>query len=286
MICLQLFHIVAQSHQISKHKGDSTGHKQEVCSASSAHPPPCQPQSCTPNPGQGDGVHEDALPKWRPLPRAAASYPAGPATPTALLSPGVPRLLLTLQPPGPEKAGQRSCQPGNSGEPKTTFANTAEITGFISRHMAVSSGREEGTAGLLAKFLVFLDIYMLCISGFCSPPGCLLWQDDAAWPEIPSPEPLPCSLQTAYDSLLPALSRTANKKLAFFNASIKHHSLPAETTTEIMESLGEKEPITQWCVSHPCSDMALKNCEGQKHESIDKYFQHRKDAFQDASSTF
>lgn len=106
-------------------------------------------------------MHEDALPKCSPLPKAAASHPgchtAGPATPMALFFPGLPCLPLTLQPPGPEKTGQCSCQPGSSGELKTSFANTAEITGFIAGHMVVSSGREEATAGLLAKFLVFLE---------------------------------------------------------------------------------------------------------------------------------
>lgn len=106
-------------------------------------------------------MHEDGLPKRGPLPKAAASYPgchtAGTAIPMALLFPGLPCLLLTLQPPGPKKTGQCSCQSGSSGELKTSFANTAEITGFISGHMAVSSGREEATAVLLAKFLVFLE---------------------------------------------------------------------------------------------------------------------------------
>lgn len=85
------------------------------------------------------------------------SYTRARATSVALLFPGFPCLLLTLQPPGPEKTGQCSCQPGSSGELRTSFANNAEITGFISGHMAVSSGREEATAGLLAKFLVFME---------------------------------------------------------------------------------------------------------------------------------
>lgn len=249
---------MAQSHQISKSRGDSTGHKQEVCPASSAHPL-CQPQSCTPKPGQGDGVHEDALPKWGPLPKAAASYSgchtAGPAIPMALLFPGVPRLLLTLQPPGPKKTGQCLCQPGSSGESKTNFANTAEITGFISRHMAVSSGREEATAGLLAKFLVFLEylhvvhlrflfsLWLLAVAGWRSLAG--------GGQRYPAHSPChanyrqPVLAISTYNSLLPDLNRTANKNLAFLNTSIKHHSLPLEITTEFMEHLGEKEPTTE-----------------------------------------
>lgn len=121
-----------------------------MCPASSAHAP-CQPEFCTTKPGQGDGVHEDVLPKRAPLSYCRSCYSHGTAFPS------LPCLLLTLQPPGLKKPGQRLWQPGSSGESKTSFANTAEITGFISGHMAVSSGREEATAGLLAKFLVFLE---------------------------------------------------------------------------------------------------------------------------------
>lgn len=67
------------------------------------------------------------------------SYTRARATSVALLFPGFPCLLLTLQPPGPEKTGQCSCQPGSSGELRTSFANSAEITGFISGHMAGGS---------------------------------------------------------------------------------------------------------------------------------------------------
>lgn len=205
----------------------------------------------------------------------------------ALLFPGLPCLLLPLQPPGPKNTGQCSCKSGSSGESQTSLAHTAEITGFISGHMVVSSGREEATAGLLAKFLVFLEylhvvhlrflfsLWLLAVAGWRSLAG--------GGQRYPAHSPChanyrqPVLAISTYNSFPTDLSRIANKKLASFNASIKLHSLPHETTTESKENLGEKEPITEMGFSSLF--MSLKNCERHKHESTDKYFQHRKDVF-------
>lgn len=178
-----------------------------------------------PKPGQGDGVHEDALPRWGPLAKAAASYPGchtrGPATPVALLFPGVPCLLLTLQPPGPEKTWQCSCQPGSSRELKTSFANTAEITGFISGHMAVSSGREEATVGLLARFLVFMEylhvghlrfllsLWLLAVAGWRSLAS--RGQTYSAHSPCHTNYRQPVLAISTYNNFLSDLSRIANK---------------------------------------------------------------------------
>lgn len=116
--------------------------------------PPASALTLRPKTGSGSGVHEDALPFIRaccfmhhlacPTPRLLSPwYSHGGAFPCSAWSP------LTLQPPAPRRQGRCSCQPGSSGESKLSFANAAEITGLISGHMAVSSGREEAAAASL-----------------------------------------------------------------------------------------------------------------------------------------
>lgn len=118
--------------------------------------------------------------------------------------------------------------------------------------MVVSSGREEATAGLLAKSLVFLEylhvvhlrflfsLWLLAVAGWRSLAG--RGQRYPAHSPCHANYTQPVLAIPTYNSFSPDLSGIANKKLASFNASIKHHSLPPETTTESKKSLGKKEP--------------------------------------------
>lgn len=159
MICLRLFHLVPRSHQISKSKGGGAGREQEVPRHSSCHPcsPPPRPRLYTPKPGRGGGVHEDVLP-FAParcfnappcLPHIPAAITRGPGTPMAVLFPALPGTPLPCSSLALRRQDWCSCQPGSGRESKSSFANAAEITGFISGHMVVSSGTEEAAAASL-----------------------------------------------------------------------------------------------------------------------------------------
>lgn len=117
VICLQLFHLVPRSHQISKPQGGGAGREQEALRNTSCcqHPPPASALTLRP---------KTELDVWRVHPV--------PCSPSAL-----------------RRRGRCSCQPGSGRESKLSSANTAEITGFISGHMVVSSGREEAAAASL-----------------------------------------------------------------------------------------------------------------------------------------
>lgn len=137
-------------------RGESRRHL-GMCPAINTCPPLHQPQSCTPKPGWrvtcmsmhclSDAFHLSQL-LYAPscLPHSLAGITGGPGTPTAVLFPGP---SLPCRPLALRRLGQGSCQPGSSRESRSSFANTAEITGFISRHMVVSSGREEAAAASL-----------------------------------------------------------------------------------------------------------------------------------------
>ena len=199
----------------------------------------------------------------------------------AVLFPALPGPPLPCSPLALRRQGQCSCQPGSGGESKSSFANAAEITGFISGHMAVSSGREEAAAASLPNSQYLWSIYMLCISGFSSHSGCSLWQDDAAPASggrgYPAHRPRHAnyrqviSATSIYYGFLPDLSRIAyQKNEPFLNVSIKHRGPPLETTTQSRDSSGGEgtrlSPPQRW-VPHPCSEVALNNHEGHKHES-------------------
>lgn len=119
MICLQLFHLVARSHQISKPKGGGTGQEQEAPGHVSSHQLlPSTTTSISPDPTPQNRVggvtsmrthclSDTLCPSqllYAPpcLPRTPAAVIRAPGTPTTVLFPGPPS---PCSPPSHQKTG-------------------------------------------------------------------------------------------------------------------------------------------------------------------------------------